>query len=159
MFYSLDVNIGLQNNTNGDIILKSRIDFIYSYLKQYGFNIRVSGVGTDSRTLVARNESLLFNELVDIKTKLYNYCEFIQQDCIAVYTHNNSHGYGQLIGPNADKWGEFNLDYFVPYQSTIEAFEHTNNALLYYVKSFEHDTPTNCNWFSCIINCNQSIKY
>lgn len=34
-----------------------------------------------------------------------------RQDCIAVYLPEL--GIGHLIGPRADTWGAFNLDYFV----------------------------------------------
>lgn len=37
-------------------------------------------------------------------------CWFSKQDCAAVWLPVEDKGY--LIGPRADKWGEFNMDYF-----------------------------------------------
>lgn len=44
-------------------------------------------------------------------TFFYNVAFALYQDCIAVY--NNTQGFGWLAGPNADKWGDFNADYFI----------------------------------------------
>jgi len=45
-------------------------------------------------------------------TRLAMYlCEMFSQDCIAV--RNSLSGEGRLIGPRADAWGDFDLDYFV----------------------------------------------
>ena len=34
----------------------------------------------------------------------------LQQDCIALFT---AEGYGDLLGPNAAAWGEFNPEFFI----------------------------------------------
>ena len=44
-------------------------------------------------------------------TKLaYRICERFNQDCVAVY--NTALEAGQLIGPRAEAWGDFNPEYF-----------------------------------------------
>lgn len=42
---------------------------------------------------------------------LYNLCEKLAQDCIAV--RNDATHEGTLVGPNAAKWGAFNPKYFL----------------------------------------------
>lgn len=40
-------------------------------------------------------------------------CVILHQDCIAVKYVD---GTGELIGPNADKWGKFNPEYFINWE-------------------------------------------
>lgn len=44
-------------------------------------------------------------------TMLYDMVCVAEQDCIAMYAED--YRVGKLFGPNADAWGEFNLEYFI----------------------------------------------
>ncbi len=39
----------------------------------------------------------------------------LRQDCIAVY--NSTEFFGELVGPNAAAWGDFNPDYFIRFDA------------------------------------------
>ena len=44
------------------------------------------------------------------RTALMYLCEQLAQDCVAL---SDAPGLGELIGPNAKKWGSFDPDYFI----------------------------------------------
>lgn len=45
-----------------------------------------------------------------IHLRVYQLAQELEQDCIAAYSPELNRGV--LIGPNAEAWGEFNLEYF-----------------------------------------------
>lgn len=65
-------------------------------------------------TLVVRVEldvlSVAYRRIPSI---VYRLAQNLDQDCIAVF--NTMTGTGRLFGPNASKWGSFDLDYFTPF--------------------------------------------
>lgn len=63
---------------------------------------------TEEVTLVA---ALVADDLLVQHELVYSLAVLLGQDCIAVYLPEQ--GIGHLIGPRADAWGAFDLDYFV----------------------------------------------
>jgi hypothetical protein len=57
-----------------------------------------------------------------IRAELFELSELLGQDCIAVY--NATSWTGELVGPDAAAWGEFNPDYF------LRANEHDGRAVI-----------------------------
>lgn len=64
------------------------------------------------RTLVVTVErNGLASNATSNRAAIYTVAEALNQDCIAVY--NPSRQTGLLIGPRAEKWGEFNPEFFL----------------------------------------------
>lgn len=82
------------------------------------FTHELAGVGFWGAVLESHTEQTLVIEFdyAELRqhasfTALANrICEQFNQDCVAVY--NTALGAGQLIGPRAEAWGEFNPEYF-----------------------------------------------
>lgn len=51
-----------------------------------------------------------FRPGVNKTDQLWKLVESIEQDCIALYYHENDTGF--LFGPDAANWGEFNINFF-----------------------------------------------
>lgn len=77
-------------------------------------------VGDDLQYRVAQSNSeatlvvKLQADTRNIIAQVFELSELLQQDCIAVWIHNdNNGGKGQLIGRYHYVWGEFNPEYFI----------------------------------------------
>ncbi len=116
----VELNIGL--NVNGEVNsvfdCEERARYALQYLKT-----KVSGVKsatynnqyeTNDGTLVMEPGLYVkistVGSIFEIDKVIYDLAVELRQDCIAVYIPRS--GVGKLIGPNADKWGEFDLTYF-----------------------------------------------
>ena len=82
------------------------------------FTHELAGVGFWGAVLESHTEQTLVIEFdyaeprenIGVTELAYRICERFNQDCVAVY--NTTLEAGQLIGPRAEAWGEFNPDYF-----------------------------------------------
>ena len=61
-------------------------------------------------TLVLEFDYAELREHASITDVALEICEHFNQDCVAVY--NTALEAGQLIGPRAEAWGDFNPEYF-----------------------------------------------
>lgn len=61
-------------------------------------------------TLVLEFDYAELRENIGLTKLAYRICERFHQDCVAVY--NTGLEAGQLIGPRAEAWGDFNPEYF-----------------------------------------------
>lgn len=104
---TLTLNIGLQTNTGGNVPLHCAFSALLCR-----FQIKESrlAVSNTEKTLVIVCEPRFFGNSPDqIAKELHEVCAELDQDCIAI--HDGEHG--ELIGPNAAKWGNFNPDFFI----------------------------------------------
>jgi hypothetical protein len=103
----LQLNIGLNDNSNQPV----NIHTVCTTLTAHGFNILASRAFPSP----AGNEDCLSLAVqfsgseVDCNARLYCVASCLRQDCIAVMNG----GKGELIGPQSEKWGEFNPAFFV----------------------------------------------
>lgn len=105
-------NIGLQSkDADGNVIaldLEAVCEFVHE-LANCGFY----GALLESRTeptLVLDFDYAELREHIGTTKLAYRVCERFNQDCVAVY--NTALEAGQLIGPRAESWGDFNPEYF-----------------------------------------------
>lgn len=117
----IELNIGL-NVTNGDNsthALISRHGRVLQFLRNSDYLSNV----LDSRLARSNTEETVVVKLSvssgaenRIRQELFELAVWLEQDCIAVY---NATGWsGELVGPNAAAWGEFNPDYFIRFNET-----------------------------------------
>lgn len=88
---------------------------VLAALRGAGFTVSAyrEDVSNTEATAVVRVEA---EKSHDHYTAFFNVSSALYQDCIAV---QNEKGNGSLIGPNAEAWGLFNADYFIPYRQTV----------------------------------------
>lgn len=100
---TLTLNIGLNTNT-GETLTSNNV---LQHLTDTGFFVHASRTKQSSteQTLIVRIDSVPTLVIYEASTAL-------NQDCIAVSPDNGQTG--ELIGPNAAAWGEFNREYFLP---------------------------------------------
>ena len=98
---TLTLNIGLDRNDGGKnklhrtiLVVSNRFNIIDSKLAQ----------SATEETLV-----LLVEFTPHFVELLHEICGLLKQDCIACVYPNGA----ELIGPNAQKWGKFNPDFFI----------------------------------------------
>lgn len=106
------LNVGLKidalgDEFNTDSICLARASLIQGYLVRLGYAPALSIRQSDTEWTVIIALSISWVPKVDIK----RLSDMLGQDCIAVY--NTCTENGELIGINADIWGEFNKDYFL----------------------------------------------
>ena len=102
----IQLNIGL-NDSDG---LPLNVHTACLACESYGFSILASRVFESP----AGGENVLVISAQyrgsDLTASIYALAVNLRQDCIAVY---HGGGRGELIGPNAEKWGAFNPAYFL----------------------------------------------
>ena len=92
-------------------------------LRLYGFDCTYNRI--DIATHERGSESTLIvmvpyvGELRQFETYLHFVAVALQQDCIAYAFESHGELVGGLIGPKAVEWGEFNPEYFLPYDDAI----------------------------------------
>lgn len=107
------LNIGLNiEDAYGNQIGAHTVDDVLAALRGARFPVRQAALhGSRSEpTLVVRTPDDA-QSLITVLSGLYNLAEVLEQDCIAVYCPTLASG--RLIGPRADKWGEFDASQFL----------------------------------------------
>jgi hypothetical protein len=115
---TFEINFGLQvgtdefsaENTLGQIT--ERANAVERQFRHLLSTVKVRREWGDEPTLVIQGRAST-DDPGGFHQWLHNLCETFRQDCVAVYYPEEDKGY--LVGPNADEWGEFNLDYFTRY--------------------------------------------
>lgn len=115
----IELNIGL-NVTNGDNRMaarSARAVVAFAALAGWATSDRRADSATEDTLImvchVPSEDIAIFNETV------FALAQAIRQDCIAVF--NVETGVGELIGPNAAQWGEFNPEFFIRFTDPVEA--------------------------------------
>ena len=80
-------------------------------LRSTGFIIGSSCVVRSDTELTLVAQGKFDGTLNAVEDDVWAASAVLEQDCIGVYDTNT--GKGALIGPRADKWGEFNPEYFL----------------------------------------------
>lgn len=112
MAYTL--NIGLARN---DGLPDNRLVQVLYELDHHYISSRIIGLRTSqplgTTTVEDWTEKTLIVQLDGGITDfcLTAFCIDLAQDCIAI--RNDETGEGRLVGPNAEKWGAFNPDFFL----------------------------------------------
>lgn len=113
-FLSFTLNIGLKpstKTTRQDYITRAEI---LAALRAAGFHVRSyrhdHSTTEETAIVVVEPKSIGPSEFYNA---IYRVSAALAQDCIAV--RNDETGHGQLIGPDAADWGEFNPAYFIEY--------------------------------------------
>lgn len=116
----IELNIGLNVNgeVNSQLQCEQRAKQALEFLKQKFSSVKSATYNnqyeTNDGTLVL--EPGLYvkinttNTIFECYGVVYQLAIELQQECIALY--NRRTGVGKLIGPDAGKWGEFDLTYF-----------------------------------------------
>ena len=109
------LNVGLLDNRSGELIADDvALEAVKKFVKILDYRFADSST---ERTLIAE---VIVDEWYG--TSCFAIALLLHQDCIAIrFDH-----YGQLIGPCAESWGEFNPDFFLP----IRPIDTTNQWLL-----------------------------
>lgn len=103
---SLILNIGLARNGKSNIGVGTVLRDLASYFTVLQHSVQHSETEI---TVVAEVERR--GNILNTANAIFILAELLGQECIAVY--NCSSAQGALIGPRADKWGDFNPEYFV----------------------------------------------
>lgn len=127
----IELNIGL-NVTNGDNSVHGRISRhgrALQFLRNSAYLASVSGTrlvqSATEETLVVKL-TLDTWSIAETRQELFELAQFLEQDCVAVY--NPSAFSGELVGPNAAAWGEFNPEFFLRYDLDATAQIYTPKA-------------------------------
>ena len=111
----IELNIGL-NVTNGDNSDEFRAHRATTALKALACGAYTQNILGSRRAQSGTEDTLIVKLSVSsgseqrLRQELFGLSEFLLQDCIAVY---NATGWsGELVGPNAAAWGEFNPEFF-----------------------------------------------
>ena len=103
----VEVNLGLVNRAGLPV---SHIERLARLWVQDNFT-RVCGLrveqSTTEPTLVFRGRYIG----ADLRAEVHAASVALHQDCIAI--RDTATGKGELIGPRADAWGEFNAEFFI----------------------------------------------
>ena len=115
----IELNIGL-NVTNGDNRMCKRSDRAVLALRTLA-----GWITFDRRAYSQTEETLILVCHVDAEDRdefnavVFELSADLQQDCIAAY---NATGWsGELVGPNAAAWGEFNPEFFIRFDESAPA--------------------------------------
>ncbi len=106
---TITLNIGLNTNDGETVPLHFAFLTLCSRFEIYHSRVDTSGE-EDCIVAIVENEG---NRTSDL---LHEICQLLKQDCIAVFDGEN----GELIGPNAAKWGQFREEFFVPFDAPKE---------------------------------------
>jgi hypothetical protein len=101
---TLTLNIGLDRNDGGNVPLHFALITIANRFDILDLKLAQSET---ERTIVCRVSILDYGS--KWTDKLHEICDLLDQDCIAVFDGKQ----GELIGPNAAKWGQFNPEFFI----------------------------------------------
>ena len=109
------LNVGLKidalgDEFNTDSVCQARASLVQGYFARLGYavGVKLAQSNTEQTAIVELHCAV---RGLNIETVIRELSDMLGQDCIAVYWP--AIDAGQLIGINADKWGEFNKDYFL----------------------------------------------
>lgn len=109
------LNVGLKIDALGDefntySICMARASLIQGYFVRIGYStgMQVAQSNTEHTAIIELRNAI---QGLSIESVALELSAMLGQDCIAVYFPDDD--YGALIGINAEKWGEFNKDYFL----------------------------------------------
>lgn len=112
---SVTINFGLNSNVTGQQITLAQKARIHRLLQvathcDQPYRMHYAQSATEPTAVVFIEDVSMMRGWLE--QALYNLCEAIEQDCIAL---QYSTGEGKLIGSKADSWGEFNPEYFIQF--------------------------------------------
>lgn len=109
------LNVGLKidalgDEFNTDSICTARASLIQGHFARLGYAVgmKLAQSATEQTAIVELHCAV---QGLRIGAVIRELSDMLGQDCIAVYWPTIDTG--ELIGQNADKWGEFNKDYFL----------------------------------------------
>jgi hypothetical protein len=107
----LTLNIGLETNTGESL---DRLE-VLTILTRNQFRVHASETrqSATEQTLIVRGY-FTDNTRLDV-SRIHALSLILKQDCIAVSPDDGKTG--ELIGPNAQSWGEFNPAYFLSFNA------------------------------------------
>ena len=98
---TLTLNLGLQTNTGGFVRLTHALRCLVNRFELIDLKIENSHT---EKTIVC-----VIQFVPSYVERLHEICDLLDQDCIAIFDGTQ----GELIGPNAAKWGTFNPEFFI----------------------------------------------
>lgn len=105
--FTFAINIGL--NRAGETFASITPQQCADVLRSKGIAVLAAAIGqSETETTFAAICIAAQHETVR-NVHLHELCLDLNQDCVAVLSANE----GKLIGPKADDWGPFNLDYWI----------------------------------------------
>lgn len=116
--YTVELNIGLDTNTGGTNTYSNVMRIVEWWFGYPNVSGRLARSATEDTAVVKVKTDLTVPEFTGV---LYMLSRALEQDCIAYYREvqsvltGHTDAYGELIGPNAASWGEFNMEYFIRY--------------------------------------------
>ena len=117
----ITINVGLHVNGSEDPIFSPGAAL--NILRSFGFDCTYWR--HDRAVLKDRTEETLVvmvpfvGDIHYFDQQLYFAADYMSQDCIAYAYEHDGRLVGKLVGPNAAAWGEFDLNYFLPYDDAI----------------------------------------
>ena len=111
----VELNIGLNvadNTRNGQYARDDRADLALATVRTLG-NVLAHrrAMSSTEDTLIVR---MSVGGMARLRGGIYELAELLQQDCIAIW--NATDWSGELVGPNATAWGEFNPEFFLTFR-------------------------------------------
>lgn len=102
---SFILNIGLKTNTEETLNATHALNVV----EAAGFKVKAQSLEFSSTelTLVV----MCIGTVGENRTRIDNLCKVLKQDCVAAYDMYRR--VGELIGPKAAEWGEFNPAFFL----------------------------------------------
>lgn len=119
MIIELNIGLDIAGKANLQSQRDSRAEFALDFLRANGITQNILGArraqsATEDTLVVELNVSSGAEQR--LRDTVHALAVSLEQDCIAVY---NATGWsGELVGPNAAAWGEFNPDYFIRFNET-----------------------------------------
>ena len=112
------LNVGLKidalgDEFNTDSVCKARAYVAQCYFVKAGYpvSMQITQSDTELTAIIGIYPKHLGDTRINASGYVRELADALGQDCIAMY--DTESGQGTLVGINADKWGEFNKDYFL----------------------------------------------
>lgn len=105
--FTFALNIGL--NRSGETFASITPAQCVDVLRSKGIAVLTAAIGQSTTETTFAAICVAAQHEAVRNAHLYELCLDLNQDCIAVLTANE----GQLIGPKAEDWGPFNIEYWI----------------------------------------------